>query len=391
MMSGFERYYQIVRCFRDEDLRADRQPEFTQLDVETSFLDFDGITGRMEALMRHVFDRVLGVALPDPFPRMTYDDAMARFGTDRPDLRNPLELVEVGDLVADTDFKVFAGPANDPGGRVAALRAPGASGLARSAIDDYTRFVGTYAAKGLAYIKVNDRAAGRDGLQSPIVKFISDDALHGIMERTAAKDGDLIFFGADSSKIVNDALGALRVKLGEDLGLVEGGWRILWVLDFPMFEWSPQEKRHTALHHPFTSPDTNDVAAIEANPAALKSRAYDMVLNGSEIGGGSVRIHRREVQQAVFGVLGIGEDEARERFGFLLDALEYGCPPHGGIAFGLDRIAMLMTGSTSIREVIAFPKTQTANDPLTGAPGPAEPRQLRELGIRVLVQGVPAG
>ena len=391
MMSGFERYYQIVRCFRDEDLRADRQPEFTQLDVETSFLEIDGITGLMEALMRHVFDRVLGVALPDPFPRMSYGEAMARFGTDRPDLRNPLELVEVGDLVADTDFKVFAGPANDPGGRVAALRAPGASGLARSVIDDYTRFVATYAAKGLAYIKVNDLAAGRDGLQSPIVKFISDDALHGIMERTAARDGDLIFFGADSSKIVNDALGALRVKLGEDLGLVEDGWRIVWVLDFPMFGWDPHERRHAALHHPFTAPDTNDIGAIESNPAALKSHAYDMVLNGSEIGGGSVRIHRREVQQAVFGVLGIGEDEALERFGFLLDALEFGCPPHGGIAFGLDRIAMLMTGSTSIRDVIAFPKTQTANDPLTGAPAPAEPQQLRELGIRVRTQDVPAG
>ena len=389
MMSGFERYYQIVRCFRDEDLRADRQPEFTQLDVETSFLEIDGITGLMETLMRHVFDRVLGVALPDPFPRMTYDEAMARFGTDRPDLRNPLELVEVGDLVADTEFKVFAGPANDPGGRVAALRAPGASGLARSVIDDYTRFVARYAAKGLAYIKVNDLAAGRDGLQSPIVKFISDDALHGIMERTAARDGDLIFFGADSSKIVNDALGALRVKLAEDLGLVEDGWRIVWVLDFPMFEWDARERRHAALHHPFTAPDTDDPAVIESAPSALRSHAYDMVLNGSEIGGGSVRIHRREVQQAVFRVLGISEEEARERFGFLLDALEFGCPPHGGIAFGLDRIAMLMTGATSIRDVIAFPKTQTANDPLTGAPGPAESRQLRELGIRVREEGVP--
>ena len=388
MMSGFERYYQIVRCFRDEDLRADRQPEFTQLDVETSFLEIDGIIGLMEALMRHVFDRVLGVALPDPFPRMTYDEAMARFGTDRPDLRNPLELVEVGDLVADTELKVFAGPANDPGGRVAALRAFGAGGLARSVIDDYTRFVARYAAKGLAYIKVNDLAAGRDGLQSPIVKFIADDALHGIMERTAARDGDLIFFGADSSKIVNDALGALRVKLGEDLGLVEDGWRIVWVLDFPMFEWDARERRHAALHHPFTAPDTGDTAVIESDPSALRSHAYDMVLNGSEIGGGSVRIHRREVQQAVFRVLGISEEEARERFGFLLDALEFGCPPHGGIAFGLDRIAMLMTGATSIRDVIAFPKTQTANDPLTGAPAPAESRQLRELGIRLREEGV---
>ena len=384
MMSGFERYYQIVRCFRDEDLRADRQPEFTQLDVETSFLDLEAITGRMEALVRHVFDRVLGVALQDPFPRMTYDEAMARFGTDRPDLRNPLELVEVGDLVADTEFKVFAGPANDSGGRVAALTVPGGGALPRSVIDDYTRYVATYGAKGLAYIKVNDPATGRDGLQSPIVKFLSDDALHGIMERTNAKDGDLIFFGADTSKVVNDSLGALRQKLGEDLGLLEEGWRILWVLEFPMFEWDPRERRHVALHHPFTAPDTEDTIAIESNPAGLRSRAYDMVLNGSEIGGGSVRIHRRDVQQAVFRVLGIGEEEARERFGFLLDALEFGCPPHGGIAFGLDRIAMLMTGSSSIRDVIAFPKTQTANDPLTGAPALAEPRQLRELGIRMI-------
>ena len=389
MMSGFERYYQIVRCFRDEDLRADRQPEFTQLDVETSFLEIEGITGLMEALMRHVFDRVLDVALPNPFPRMTYGEAMSRYGTDHPDLRNPLELVEVGDLVASSEFKVFAGPANDSSGRVAALRAPGGGVLTRSAIDDYTRFVGIYGAKGLAYIKVNDRSGGRDGLQSPIVKFLSDDALHGLIERTGATDGDLVFFGADRSKVVNDSLGALRLKLGDDLGLVEGGWKILWVLDFPMFEWDPGEKRHVALHHPFTAPDTDECGAIEANPAALGSRAYDMVLNGSEIAGGSIRIHRRDVQQAVFGVLGIGEEEAQERFGFLLDALEYGCPPHGGIAFGLDRIAMLMTGSSSIRDVIAFPKTQTANDPLTGAPGPAEPRQLRELGIRVLGQSPP--
>ena len=389
MMSGFERYYQIVRCFRDEDLRADRQPEFTQLDVETSFLDAGAITGLMEALMRHVFDRVLGVALPDPFPRMTFEEAMARFGTDRPDLRNPLELVEVGDLVAGAEFKVFAGPANDPGARVAALKAPGAGTMPRSAIDEYTRFVGSFGAKGLAYVKVNDLARGRAGLQSPIVKFLSDDALQGIMERISAKDGDLIFFGADTSKIVNDALGALRVKLGEDLGVVEDGWRVAWIVDFPMFEWDPREKRYAALHHPFTSPDAEDPAVIESNPAGLKSRAYDMVLNGAEIGGGSVRIHRREVQQVVFRALGIGEDEARERFGFLLDALGSGCPPHGGIAFGLDRIAMLMTGSGSIRDVIAFPKTQTASDPLTGAPAPADPRQLRELGISV--RGAPAG
>ena len=309
MMSGMERYYQIVRCFRDEDLRADRQPEFTQLDVETSFLDQEGIMNLMEALVRHVFKTVIDADLPDPLPRMSYAEAMRRYGSDRPDLRIPLELVEVADLLADVEFKVFSGPANDPDGRVCALRVPEGGALARSAIDDYTKFVGIYGAKGLAYIKVNDAAAGRDGLQSPIVKFLSDEAVQGIMERTAARDGDLIFFGADKASVVNDSLGALRVKLGEDLGLVEDGWRALWVVDFPMFDYDEREKRFNAIHHPFTSPATLDVAEIEADPKGLLSKAYDVVLNGAEIGGGSVRIHRQDVQEAVFRVLGIGEEE----------------------------------------------------------------------------------
>ncbi|MDX1512938.1 MAG: aspartate--tRNA ligase, partial [Gammaproteobacteria bacterium] len=383
MMGGFERYYQIVRCFRDEDLRADRQPEFTQLDIETSFLEADDIMSIMERLMRHVFKVVLDVALPDPFPRMTYAEAMKRFGTDRPDLRNPLQLTEVSELVKDTEFKVFAGPAADPVGRVAAMRVPKGGELPRSVIDEYTRYVGEYGAKGLAYIKVNDAGGGRDGLQSPIVKFLSDEAVSGILETTGAEDGDLIFFGADKEIIVNDALGHLRDRLGADLDLIEDGWRIGWIVDFPMFEWNTEEKRWDPLHHPFTAPDIDDFRAIEAEPGELMSKAYDMVLNGAEIGGGSVRIHRQEVQQAVFRVLGIGDEEARQKFGFLLDALKYGCPPHGGIAFGLDRIAALMSGAASIREVIAFPKTQTASDPLTGAPGPAEEKALRELGIRL--------
>ena len=383
MMSGMERYYQIVRCFRDEDLRADRQPEFTQLDIEVSFLDPDGIMALMESLVRHVFARVLDVDLPAPFPRMSYREAMARFGSDRPDLRNPLELVEVADLVRDSDFKVFSRPARDAGGRVAALRAPGGGALPRSVIDDYTRWVGAYGAKGLAYIKVNERERGREGLQSPIVKFLSDDALAGIVERCGALNGDLVFFGADRASVVNAALGALRDKLARDLGLSGDGWRMLWVVDFPMFEWNEGEGRWDALHHPFTSPDPDDPERIASDPGALLSKAYDLVLNGSEAAGGSVRIHRREVQEAVLRTLGIPDDEARERFGHLLDALRYGCPPHGGIAFGLDRLAMQMSGSSSIREVIAFPKTQTASCPLTGAPAPASPRQLRELGIRL--------
>ena len=383
MMGGFERYYQIVRCFRDEDLRADRQPEFTQLDIETSFLDADAITETMERLMRHVFKTVLDADLPDPFPRMSYADAMTRYGTDRPDLRIPLELSEVSDLLKDVEFKVFSGPANDENGRVAALRVPKGGAIPRSVIDELTKFVGNYGARGLAYIKVNERAKGRDGLQSPIVKFLSDDAALGILERTGAEDGDVIFFGADKKKIVNDALGSLRVKLGQDLGLVEEGWRPLWIVEFPAFEWNADEKRWDALHHPFTSPDSHDVKRIESAPGELLSRAYDMVINGSEVGGGSVRIHRQDVQQAVFRVLGIEAEEAEQKFGFLLTALKYGCPPHGGIAFGLDRIAAIVSGVGSIREVIAFPKTQTANDLLTGAPSPAEEKQLRELGIRL--------
>ena len=385
MMGGMERYYQIVRCFRDEDLRADRQPEFTQLDVETSFLDQESIMQLMEGLVRQVFAQVLEVALPDPFPRLEYAEAVRRFGSDRPDLRIPLELVEIADLVADCDFKVFAGPAKDPGARVAALRVPAGAELPRSQIDDYTKYVGQFGARRLAYIKVNDAAGGRDGLQSPIVKFLSDEALAGILERTGAESGDLVFFGADRAKVVNDALGALRVRLGQDLGLVEAGWRPLWVTAFPMFEWNGDAKRWDALHHPFTSPDTDDPARIEAAPGELLSRAYDVVLNGTEIGGGSVRIHRQDVQSAVFRALGIGDEEARTKFGFLLDALKFGCPPHGGIAFGLDRMAMLMLDRSSIREVIAFPKTQTASCPLTSAPSPADGRAMRDLGLRLRV------
>ena len=383
MMSGFERYYQIVRCFRDEDLRADRQPEFTQLDIETSFLEAEDIMGIMERLMRHVFKSVLGVELPDPLPRMGYAEAVERFGIDRPDLRIPLELVEIADLVKEVEFKVFSGPAKDKDGRVAALRVPKGGEMPRSVVDDLTKFVSTHGARGLAYIKVNDKAKGKDGLQSPIVKFLTDEAVKGIMDRTGAENGDLIFFGADKAKVVNNALSALRIKLGQDLKLIEEGWRPLWVVDFPMFEWNIDEKRWDPLHHPFTSPDTDDTKRIEEKPGELLSKAYDMVVNGAEIGGGSVRIHRQDVQQAVFRVLGINAEEAEQKFGFLLTALKFGCPPHGGIAFGLDRIAALMSGATSIREVIAFPKTQTASDPLTGAPSPAEEKALKELGIRL--------
>jgi aspartyl-tRNA synthetase len=385
MMSGLDRYYQVVRCFRDEDLRADRQPEFTQLDIEMSFVDEAAVTSKMEELVRSIFRDVLDTDLPSPFPRMSYAEAMQRFGSDKPDLRIDLELVEVADLMATVEFKVFAGPAADPEGRVAALCVPGGSELSRKEIDDYTAYVGRYGAKGLAYIKVNDAAAGRDGLQSPILKFLPDEAVLGIMERTGAKDGDLIFFGADKARIVNDALGALRVKVGEDRGLVADGWQPLWVVDFPMFEMDPHSKRWTSLHHPFTAPSTDDPEAVRAEPGTVLSRAYDMVLNGSEIGGGSVRIHDQAMQAAVFDILGISEEEAEEKFGFLLRALQYGCPPHGGIAFGLDRMVMLMAGADSIRDVIAFPKTQTASCPLTNAPGEVSAEQLKETGIRIRV------
>ena len=381
MMSGFDRYYQIVRCFRVEDLRADRQPEFTQLDIEMSFVDEQAVTQLMEAMIRELYREVLGVELPNPFPRLTYQDAMHRYGSDRPDLRNPLELVELADLMKAVDFKVFAAAANDPGKRIAALRAPGGGALSRKQIDDYTDFVAIYGAKGLAYIKVNDLDAGRDGLQSPILKFLPDEVITAIMQRTGAVTGDVVFFGADDTKVVNAALGALRDKVAADLGLVAEAWKPLWVVDFPMFEWDEDGKRWAALHHPFTAPH-EDAESVARAPGAALSRAYDMVMNGSEIGGGSIRIHRPEMQQSVFTLLGIGQEEAREKFGFLLDALNYGCPPHGGIAFGLDRLVMLMSGEKSIRDVIAFPKTQTASCPLTSAPSTVSELQLRELGIR---------
>lgn len=385
MMSGLDRYYQIVRCFRDEDLRADRQPEFTQLDIEMSFVDEAAVTDTMESLVRALFSEVMDVELPSPFPRISYAEAMQRFGSDKPDLRIDLELIEVADLMESVEFKVFAGPAADAEGRVAALCVPGGSELSRKEIDDYTDYVGRYGAKGLAYIKINDASSGRDGLQSPILKFLPDDAIAGIMERTGAKDGDLIFFGADKARVVNDALGALRVQVGEDRGLVAEGWQPLWVVDFPMFEKDPHTKRWTSLHHPFTAPSVDDPDAVRAEPGTVLSRAYDMVLNGSEIGGGSVRIHDQAMQAAVFELLGISDEEAEEKFGFLLRALQFGCPPHGGIAFGLDRMVMLMAGADSIRDVIAFPKTQTASCPLTNAPGAVSAEQLKETGIRVRV------
>jgi len=383
MMSGMDRYYQLVRCFRDEDLRADRQPEFTQLDIETSFMDEDQIMAMMEEMIRGLFDKMLGVKLDNPFPRMTYQEAVHRFGSDRPDLRVKLELVDVGDLMQGVDFKVFAGPAVDPKGRVAALRLPKGGELTRKEIDDYTKFVAIYGARGLAYIKVNEVSKGRDGLQSPILKFLPDDVIEQIMQRTGAEDGDLVFFGADKAGIVNEALGALRVKLGEDRGLMESDWKPLWVVDFPMFEWDDNTGRWNSLHHPFTSPKEEHLELLKTDPGNCHSRAYDMVLNGTELGGGSMRIYRGEVQKQVFELLGISDDEAEDKFGFLLNALKYGCPPHGGLAFGLDRLVMLMTGAQSIREVMAFPKTQTASCPLTNAPSEVPDSQLAELNIRL--------
>ena len=376
MVAGFDRYYQIVRCFRDEDLRADRQPEFTQIDVETSFLDERAIQELMEGLIREVFRDVLGVDLPDPFPRLSYAEVIARYGSDKPDLRVPLELTELTDLVKGVDFRVFRQAADLPGGRVAALRVP--AELTRKEIDDYTQFVATYGAKGLAYIKVNP-----DGLQSPIVKFLAANVLKEIVERTGAQTGDFIFFGADKAKVVNDSLGALRVRLGQDKGLVEKGWRPLWVVDFPMFEWDDEEKRWSAMHHPFTSPKDGHEERLASDPGKALAKGYDMVLNGWEIGGGSVRIHRAEVQSKVFKALGISEEEAKAKFGFLLENLQYGAPPHGGIAFGLDRLVTLMAGAESIRDVIAFPKTQRAQDLLVRAPSPVDEKQLRELGLRL--------
>jgi len=384
MVSGFERYYQVARCFRDEDLRADRQPEFTQLDVEMSFIEEDDIINTMTEMVRKLFSEVMDITVPETFPRISYADAMARFGTDRPDMRIKLELTEVSDLMAGVEFKVFSGPANDAKGRVAALCVPGGSSLSRKQIDAYTQFVGIYGAKGLAYIKVNDADAGIDGLQSPILKFLPDDVVLQIMQRTEAKTGDLIFFGADSAQVVNDALGALRVKVAQDLDMIEGGWALIWVVDFPMVEWDAGEKRWQALHHPFTAPQAQDIDLLgtDESDKAL-SRAYDLVLNGSEIGGGSIRMHDTALQQKVLDMLGIGPEEAENKFGFLLDALKYGAPPHGGMAFGIDRVVAMMSGVDSIRDVIAFPKTQKASCLLTRAPSDVDDLQLRDLGIKL--------
>ena len=383
MVAGFDRYYQITKCFRDEDLRADRQPEFTQVDIETSFMSEAEITALMEQLIRTVFKEAIDVDLPE-FPRMTYAEAMHRFGSDKPDLRVTLELTEVTDAFKDVAFKVFAGVANSEGGRIAAMRIPGGTTLTRGEIDAYTQFVGIYGAKGLAYIKVNDASQiNETGLQSPIVKNLSEASLRTVIERTGAQSGDLIFFGADKAKVVNDALGALRVKIGHEKGYAEKAWRPLWVVDFPMFEWDEEAKRWNALHHPFTSPMDGHESFLDSNPGDALAKAYDIVLNGWEIGGGSVRIHRQDIQSKVFSALAIGPEEAQQKFGFLLDALQFGAPPHGGLAFGLDRIVTMMAGAESIRDVIAFPKTQRAQDLMCKAPSPVDEKQLRELHIRL--------
>lgn len=388
MVSGFDRYYQITKCFRDEDLRADRQPEFTQIDCETSFLTEQQIRDLFERMIRHVFQKTIDIRLPDAFPVMTYADSMARFGSDKPDLRVKLEFTELTDAMKTVDFKVFSEPANNPKGRVVALRVPGGAAISRGDIDNYTEFVKIYGAKGLAWIKVNERAKGRDGLQSPIVKNLHDEAIAAILDRSNAQDGDLIFFGADKAKIVNDSIGALRLKVGhsefgKSHGLFTAGWQPLWVTDFPMFEHDEEEDRWVAVHHPFTAPKDGHENLMDTDPGACIAKAYDMVLNGWELGGGSVRIHREEVQSKVFRALKIGAEEAKVKFGFLLDALQYGAPPHGGIAFGLDRIVTLMSGAESIRDVIAFPKTQRAQCLLTQAPSSVDEKQLRELHIRL--------
>ena len=382
MMSGFDRYYQIVKCFRDEDLRADRQPEFTQLDIELSFVEQYEVVELMEELIKTLFKDAAGIELPSPFPRLTYHEVIEKYGTDKPDLRNPLHLVEVGDLMAGEDFKVFSEAAGQEGARVAALRVPKGGLLTRKQIDDYTSFVAKLGARGLAYIKVNDISAGAKGLQSPILKFLSDATVARVLDRVEASTGDLIFFGADSADIVNLSLGSLRDEIARDLDLLVENWAPLWVVEFPMFEWSEERKRWNALHHPFTSPE-HDLKGNEVSPSRLLSKAYDMVINGYEVGGGSIRIHDLATQKAVFELLGIGQEEASDKFGFLLDALKYGCPPHGGIAFGLDRLTMILAETDSIRDVIAFPKTQSANCLLTSAPSKAELGQLEELAIRL--------
>ena len=384
MMSGMERYYQIVKCFRDEDLRADRQPEFTQIDIETSFMTADQVMEVTEKMIRDLFLKLLDVDLGD-FPRMPYSEAMTRFGSDKPDLRNPLEIVDVADILKDVEFKVFSGPANDEKGRVAVIRVPqGAAQFSRKNIDDLTKFVGIYGAKGMPWLKVNDKAAGMEGIQSPILKFLDEAAVNALLERTGAETGDIIFFGSDSYNVVTESLGALRLKLGEDLGLTTDEWKPLWVVDFPMFE--EVDGHLHALHHPFTAPSNMTPEELEANPIGALSNAYDMVLNGCELGGGSVRIHDQAMQAAVFRILGISDEEAQEKFGFLLEALQYGAPPHAGLAFGLDRLVMLMTGASSIRDVMAFPKTTTAACPLTNAPGQANPAQLAELNIATIAK-----
>ncbi len=384
MMAGFDRYYQIARCFRDEDLRADRQPEFTQLDMEFAFVEERDVQDAVEAMIRHIFREVAGVELADPFPRMSYAEAMRRYGSDKPDLRIALELVDIAEHVRQVEFKVFSDPANDPAGRVAALRVPGGAAFSRKQIDDLGAHAAKYGARGLAWMRVDDPARGRDGVNSPVAKFLDDGALAAVLAATAAQAGDLVLFGAGPYKLVCDVLGALRLKVAADLGLVADGWQPLWVVDFPMFEYDAEAQRHVALHHPFTAPKIDDVADLTANAANAVSRGYDMVLNGNEIGGGSIRIHRTDMQSAVFELLGIGADEAKAKFGFLLEALRFGAPPHGGIAFGIDRIAALMAGTDSIRDVIAFPKTASAQCLLTDAPSPIPAAQLRELHVQVV-------